>query len=346
MKNKKTIHIFSATMLSASMFAAPLATFAEEDENQDVTSDVVVDGSTDTDVITETESTQEELILVTEDVIFDNLFQFVEALTNNIKLALSNEDGEKAELYIAIAEKHIAQAEELLAEGNEDEAANLFEDALVALANADKISDVIDGEQTEDGTEEESEDANSDEDVVAEDDLETDDVIANDDEAEDSEEGEIKDRIGQNVISLAHNMNKVGNERAKAALKRNIDRALERLEAKYGNIDDLKAELKSIIEPNDEESAKSTEDATSDAESTTGEEDAEDNTSGDQATDEDTEEELVDVEEDESVLDPTPEELKGMQKNPSQDVIKGFENANKGKENSKAKGKAKGKNKD
>lgn len=346
MKNKKPIHILSAAILSTSMLAAPLATLAEEDENQDViVEETESNVSTATDEAGETEGALEsegELVLATENVIFDNLFEFVQALTNNVKLALANDDLDKAEVYVDFAEQRMAEAQALLAQDKEDDAAELFEKALEALAKAEELSNEDTEEVQDDATNKEDSEETEEMDETIEPEVDEDtenvDVVEYDDEDldQDSDGDEIKERIGQNIFSLKSNMEKVKNPRAKEVLERNMLRALEKLEAKYGNIDDLKAEL-GLLEEDSQDSTEGNE---------TEEEATEDSTSEETSTDENSNVDLVDIEEDVSILDPTPAEIKGMQKKHSKEVIKGFEKVKKGKGNNNGIGKAKGKNKE
>ncbi|MGM8214760.1 hypothetical protein ACLIA0_04195 [Bacillaceae bacterium W0354] len=143
------------------------------------------------------------------------LFDYVLLLTTQLNRALEVEDSESAKVLLDWAEQQIEQAQKLYDEGHVEEAKRLLEESIEVFEQSEKDED--------------KEEQNK----------------------EDSEKEEKFNRkhYGQNVISLALNLEKVKNPVAKAALKRNIKRALDRLEAKYGDISPL---IERLLEITDE----------------------------------------------------------------------------------------------
>ncbi len=271
--NKKVINVLSTAALAFSLSAAPTSVFAQEDEStKDTTS---TEGTT-------TVQMKDDWTLTGEEVTFEygKLFSFLDTLTQNFKLALEQDDMEKAKLYADYGKKRIEEAKQLLEEGKDEEAAELLEQATKAMEKAEELSQEEDSEENnetdensedtdqEDSDEDESDDTEESDEESDEDDESDEDTDEEVEEDEDSEEdsdedksdeeekAELDAKIGQNVISLKRAMDKVDNPNAKKALERNIEKALTRLEAKYGDIEVLKERLKEMEEDNEEDTSK------------------------------------------------------------------------------------------
>lgn len=254
MMNKKMINVLSAAALTFSISAAPSSVWAQED------------GSNKEDVSAESTTTvqmKDDWTLNDEEVKFEygQMFNFLDSLTQHFKLALEQDDMEKAKLYAEYGQKRIAEAKALLEEGKDKEAAELLEQATKAMEKAEELSqdekeeELASDENEEDSNKESNEDTESDEEQSEEkSDEDTESNEAEEDQSED-ENAELEAKLGQNVISLKLAMEKVKNPVAKQALQRNIEKSLQRLEAKYGDIDGVKKRLKEIEEQDEETSS-------------------------------------------------------------------------------------------
>ncbi|MBB6454644.1 hypothetical protein HNQ94_003133 [Salirhabdus euzebyi] len=216
MKKSKWLKTMSASALIVSL-ALPTTIFAEEDEK-------------DIEVVELDLSAEQETINLEQD-----LFYYLHAMFDQLKLALSDDQVERANILVGISEEAISKAQLLLEEGNEEAASVLLNKAAEAIKSADELADNKEEEENTDG-----ETISDIEDPI--------EIIVLDpppvqEEEEEQEEYDLESKIGQNVIALTLALEKVGNPNAKAALERNIAKSLKRLEAKYGNIDELKAKL-------------------------------------------------------------------------------------------------------
>lgn len=261
MKNKKVINVLSSAALAVAISAVPYSAWAEDDDT------VTVDMS---EIEKEIE-TEEDVALVNEDdvknqaIYFEgDLFNFLHTLVNQLQWSLDHDDMEQANLFVDFAEKQIEKAEELIEEGNEAEAAELLQKAAELMEKAEALveEDTYNEEQDEDtdaGEEDtdsdegntDEEDTDSDEEESEEDpeDVEEDENDESSEEEKSNDEGEMLEaKIGQNVIALKLASMKVTNERAKFVLERNMNKSLERLEAKYGDISALKEQLAGLDE--------------------------------------------------------------------------------------------------
>jgi hypothetical protein len=229
LKQLKLTKLLSASILTFSL-AAPLAVSAESDEEA-------------TEIVGNEES-------VSENTLEQNLFSYITTMNDQLKLALSEDQMERASLLVDLSDEAIAEAQELFEQGKDEEATELLTKATEALKSADEIANEEEEETSDEEVEEVEESDEEDIEVIELDDdlTEDEEVIELDEESSDEEDKELEAKIGQNVISLTLNLHKVKNPNAKAALERNIERSLERLKAKYGDISDLEEILAKINE--------------------------------------------------------------------------------------------------
>jgi hypothetical protein len=279
LKHLKLTKLLSASVLTFSL-AAPLAVSAESDEEA-------------TEVVENEES-------VSESTLEQNLFSYITTMNDQLKLALSEDQMERASLLVDLSDEAIAEAQELFEQGKVEEATELLTKATEALKSADEIAN----DDEEEIVDEEVEEADEEEDIEVielDDDLtEEDDVVELDEESSDEENKELETKIGQNVISLTLNLHKVKNPKAKAALERNIERSLERLKAKYGDISDLEEILAKI----NEEAQEDVVDEEADVEEETNDESVEE----EESTEDDLDSDSVDEDESEDEVDNESEE--------------------------------------
>ncbi|MFD2639290.1 hypothetical protein [Piscibacillus salipiscarius] len=340
MKRRKLIHSVSAATLTASMVLAPMSISAD---NHESTKD-----SDETKVVVKEETTLEE-----------KLFSYYGKVTDQLSLALEEEDTERVGLILDWSLQQIEEAELLYQQGLEEDANILLEEALYILENAESDEEESSEEENEETNEEEQEN----EDEASEDETsEEEDVVEEDDEDEEETEEEENEVVGQNVISLALAMEKVKNPNAQASLKRNIERSLDRLQAKYGEeeLSALYERLNGITDEFAQEDSEETpEEGTSDEEQTEEDSSTEEPTEEPEEVEEPTEEdEVVEEEVDEVKVEEDREEnyevkssdqkSKGKsnfgKEKAKEAKSKASEKGNKGKGKGKGKGNGKGPN--
>lgn len=134
-----------------------------------------------------------------------DFFYFTKILMEKIHLALTSDDVKEAKLVAEFATERLAEAEALFAEGNEQAALETMKTAIENIENADEQVSIIDQEAAEEVVEDET------------------------------ELGEVKEVLSQNIIALTSAMEKVKNPVAKAALKKNIEKAILSSQRKWKN---------------------------------------------------------------------------------------------------------------
>jgi len=189
--NKKVINVLSTAALAFSLSAAPTSVFAQEDEStKDKTS---TEGTT-------TVQMKDDWTLTGEEVTFEygKLFSFLDTLTQNFKLALEQDDMEKAKLYADYGKKRIEEAKQLLEEGKDEEAAELLEQATKAMEKAEELSQEEDSEEN-DETDENSEDTNEEDSEEDESDDPEESEEESDEDNEDTDEESDEEKIWKKI---------------------------------------------------------------------------------------------------------------------------------------------------
>ncbi|WP_188207040.1 hypothetical protein [Alkalibacillus aidingensis] len=335
MKGKKLIYSLSAITLTSSLMLSPLAVLADEEEQTETNEEEVEEVLEDqeetleeledelNEEVTDEDEGQEEANLV------EQLFTYYGKLSNQLSIALEDGQVELAHSILYWSVEDLQSAFTSYQEGDLDAVRSVIEDGIEILEEAEAVQEDSDEEEesTEEGSEEEEEstEEGSEEDAVEEDELE-----------EDEEETETK-QIGQNVLSLANAMEDKKNPVAKAALKRNIERSLDRLEAKYGDISDLLEQLNEITDEFKEEEET---DEDEEQEDSNEENNEEESSSSDEESENDSETEVQSA---------TVNETEEDEKEESSNDEKEFKNngqkmKEQNKENKPSKGKGKGNN--
>lgn len=151
------------------------------------------------------------------------LFDYILLLTQHLNRVIETEDQESAKVLLDWAEQQIKVAQKLYDEGQVDEAKELLQQSI----------EVIDVEVVED-----------------------DEFVENNEEDKKKSISDLRPTsfIGQNVLQLALNYEKIDNPVAKEAFLKNIKKSILRLEEKYGDISTLRDRLFEITDAfNDEE---------------------------------------------------------------------------------------------
>ncbi|RXJ01630.1 hypothetical protein DS745_09110 [Anaerobacillus alkaliphilus] len=192
----------------------------EEETATEETAEVSEDLKTDE---TEAETTaEEEIIADTPKLLPGDFLYFIKSLMENVQLALTFDTEKEAELLASFAEERIREATALLKLGEEDRANEIIQKAIeqqeLALAKYKQLQAVAE-EDTE----------------IAESEI-TDGTVS-----EDQEETALdpETTLAANIVALTAALEKVGNDRARQALERNIARALEK---------DKRQQVKTVVE--------------------------------------------------------------------------------------------------
>jgi hypothetical protein len=191
-----------------------------------------VEGSTDAEV----ESDNSGLSLLPGD-----FFYFFKVIIEKLQVSLTFDDQEKALLIAGIAAERIAEAEALLEQGNEELALEIMEQAVLTIQNSEEFG-VEEAEVENDASTTTEQETSVEEDLeetelpAAEGETTEDEVISNEDEGVEVESG-LEGQIAQNIIALTLAMEKVKNPVAKAALARNIERSITRIEARLAKLE-------------------------------------------------------------------------------------------------------------
>lgn len=166
-----------------------------------------------------------------------DLFYFVKIAFEKIQLAFTFDDAKEAKLLAEFSAERIAEAEALFKEGKDTEALETIKKALEYLEGSEEqlgegAAEETDNNQQETAVEdtavsEEGDAAGNDNTASAE---EKEEEIG--DNTDEGTAGEIKELISQNIIALTAAMEKVKNPKAKAALKKNIEKSFAKLERK------------------------------------------------------------------------------------------------------------------
>lgn len=219
----------------------------------------------------------EELAETNPSLIPGDFFYFAKIALEKIRLAFTFDNAKEAELLATYAAERLGEAGKLFAEGKEAEALELIEAAVKYMENSQDIvddensndegeqeetntddkTDSETGEQDTDSEEAKEEDADSDSeagDVVAEDPSDEEDAEEATDEVIENPYEEIEGMLRQNIIALKAAMEHVGNDKARAALQRNIDKTYAKMAKKLAKLEEKYAEM-----PEEDEKTEPTE---------------------------------------------------------------------------------------
>ncbi|GEL78848.1 hypothetical protein [Tenuibacillus multivorans] len=269
MKRNKFFHLLTAGTLTTSLVLAPLSITADEHEDE--------------------EDQQQDVEVEEETTLEAKLFSYYVKVSDQLSLALEEEDSERLELLLDWSLQQIEEAQALYDEGHVEQADEILEEALTVMEEAESSDGTDEEDSEEEENEESSDEEENNEDESSVDEENSDEEESDDEEQEERDEAEEETKVvGQNVISLAINMEKVKNPVAKAALKRNIERSLARLEVKY---DDLSALYERLNEITDEFTVEEDEDSEENSDENTEEDTTEEESSDDESSDEDSDEE-------------------------------------------------------
>ena len=238
-----------ALVLAGTFTFAPIG-LAEENTSEYETVDIQSTENLNTTVspeeIEDAKTEVDELEETNPSLIPGDFFYFAKITLEKIRLAFTFDNAKEAELLATYAAERLAEAGALFAEGKEDEALKVIEDAVIYMENSQEIIDeeslnddvIAEGTEAEDGAEDaaDSEVDEGTEEVAPADDVLTEEAAIAEDPLQ-----EIENVLRQNIIALTAAMEKVKNPAAKAALQKNIDKTyakmakkLAKLEGKYG----------------------------------------------------------------------------------------------------------------
>ena len=259
---KKIAKSTLALVLAGTFTFSPIA-LAEENnseietvELQNISPEEVEEAKTQVDELEETNPS----------LIPGDFFYFAKIALEKIRLAFTIDNAKEAELLATYAAERLQEASALFAEGKEEEALKVIEEAAEYMESSQNIVDdeVSNEENTdsEEGTDVED-GATSDEDAKETDSVESteddevpaDDVVAEQPSDEDAEEvseeedvvsedpfEEIEGMLRQNIIALKAAMEHVGNDNARAQLQKNIDKTYAKMAKKLAKLEEKYAE--------------------------------------------------------------------------------------------------------
>lgn len=261
MTNKKKLYKVFSTSVVAAMVAVSLGAGAGQAEgNEQVLAENVEKivlqengtetvQTTETTVTNEVELNQEEMALLPGD-----LFYFIKSITEKIKLALVNNEIDKAKLLVQFTQDRLNEAEELFEKGEEGLAYDTLKKALelqglaLEYSNEDSEENISDEETASD---EATSGDTADEEVVelvsSEEEGSTSAEDAESDSSTDTATTELQEGFANNVHGLLNAMQNVKNPTALKALARNLEKQAEKYEKSYGKLLKAEAEYTKVI---------------------------------------------------------------------------------------------------
>lgn len=180
-----------------------------------------------------------------------DFFYFVKAAFERIKLALTFNDVKKAKLLANYASERLAEAQALLASGQQQTAVNTIDQSLEDMKAADKIVDkrkkaAPTNTQVKDDSDK-ADDQNVTVDTVKTDEASSTEQVQGQNQTNDDKTlDEVNNIISQNIAALTAALDKVKNPVAKAALERNIAKSYAKLARKITKSADRLAEKKTV----------------------------------------------------------------------------------------------------
>lgn len=239
-----------ALILTGSVIFSSSSAFADD-----------LEGSTEEFAVVNLEALQTHVESTQPDIpalIPGDFFYFSKVILERLQLAFTFNNAKEAELLAAYSSERLSEAAALYAKGDETKALEVIHAAIEYIEQSQII---VDAEATGETADQEI-DENASETEVDADTVETaeDDVVSEDDDAY----GEIRDTLRQNIAALTAAKAHVGNEKAEAALQKNIDKTyaklakkIDKLEKKYGK--HKKKQNQSVHDAEDAESNESSE---------------------------------------------------------------------------------------
>ncbi|WP_274364085.1 DUF5667 domain-containing protein [Paenibacillus thermotolerans] len=246
---KMVVSAFLSGLLITAAGAAPV--LADDSENTNQTIEATAAAGTDSQIEQKTPA-----------LIPGNFFYFIKTVVENIQLALTFNDVDKALLLAEHAQERILEANALIAEGKSDLAAETLQKALEnqqkALQQANQTETLTSNEDALDAylpaasSDDVADEEDADEDLDADEDADH-DAYVDEDEDKDEDEHEDEDadskvreqfsgKLKQNIASLILAMNKVKNPTAKAALAKNIEKSFGKMvtkSAKFAAVEEV-----------------------------------------------------------------------------------------------------------
>ncbi|MDX8360483.1 DUF5667 domain-containing protein [Cytobacillus sp. IB215316] len=170
-----------------------------------------------------------------------DFWYFVKITLEKIQLAISFDDMHDAELLARFSSERLLEAEKLIANGDNDLAEEL-------ILKATKLIDDSEGiiEDREDAEAKSPSDEDSSNDIYGDTSQPKIDNNGNSSEEQQDELTGIKTQLAQNIISLTAALEKVGNNNAQEALKKNIEKSYKRIGDKMTKLGALQEEQKNI----------------------------------------------------------------------------------------------------
>ncbi len=224
----------SLALVLASTFTFSSLAFADDNNTDSATYDTV-----DLQAVqSQLESTQTE----TPSLIPGDFFYFAKIAFEKIKLAVTFDNSKEAELMATYASERLAEAGALYGEGKEAEALKVIQTAIEYIDSSQSIIDETKpAETTDQDSKVDDVTSTTDENNTAQDTNAT----VEDSSDEQKPNTEVEDTLRHNITALSAAMTHVGNDNAKAALQKNIDKTyakitkkIAKLEKKYHKVED------------------------------------------------------------------------------------------------------------
>ncbi|MDX8365786.1 DUF5667 domain-containing protein [Cytobacillus sp. IB215665] len=194
------------------------------------------ENNTDIESTTSLNTNSEDLKSIPGDFLY-----FIKITLEKIQLAISFDDMYDAELLARFSSQRLLEAEKLIANGDKDLAEELI---LKATKLIDDSEGIIEDRQDEEAKSRSDEDSNND--IYGDTSQPNIDNNGNISIEQQDEMTDIKTQLAQNIISLTAALEKVGNNNAQEALKKNIEKSYKRIGDKMTKLGALQEEQKNI----------------------------------------------------------------------------------------------------
>ncbi|MGM7682332.1 DUF5667 domain-containing protein [Cytobacillus sp. Hm23] len=166
---------------------------------------------------------------------------FIKIALEKIQLAISFDDMYDAELLARFSSERLLEAEKLIANGDKDLAEELI---LKATKLIDDSEGIIEDRQDKEAKSRSEEDSNNE--IYGDSSQPNIDNNGDTNIEQQDEMTDIKTQLAQNIISLTAALEKVGNNNAQEALKKNIEKSYKRIGDKMTKLGALQEEQKNI----------------------------------------------------------------------------------------------------
>lgn len=238
MKNERfTNLVVKGVLTSALILSMGTGTvLAEEvDTNPAAETTTVIEGTQSAEVYNATTATAEEVVEKVEApngnenlevesetpaLIPGDFFYFVKVMLEKIRLAVTVDDYKEAGLLAEFAGERIAEAKELIVEGEKEEAEKLLKEAITTQELASETLPVVEVSNLE-GTE----------------------AAVTTEESNLSVEKEVESKLANNVDSLLLVLEKMENPKAQKAIMKNIEKSFKKLDKKFEKLEEAEAKF-------------------------------------------------------------------------------------------------------